>query len=113
MKSRRVRRTIVALSGADDTSIEVVIDGEPVITEGTTAGVDLSATTAPGQAEAVVTNSYDHPDVPPTTEPTPPEPAEPGADMTTTGAPLLPIVVATLALLLLGLGLTQLRRRNA
>ncbi|MCM3661273.1 DUF5979 domain-containing protein [Georgenia satyanarayanai] len=47
-------------SDADGTLITVAVEGEsPVTTDGATAEVGLSSTTAPGQAQAFVVNAYD------------------------------------------------------
>lgn len=46
--------------GADDTAITVLVDGlDRADVSGTSADVDLSGTTAPGQARVIVTNAFD------------------------------------------------------
>ena len=96
--------------GADGTLITVVVAGHELqTTEGTTADVDLTSTTEPGQARAIIVNSFDEEPVAPVV----PE-GEAGANDRVGGLSATGVAVGAaiaLALLLL-LGGTMLVRRS-
>lgn len=83
--------TETEFGGADDTAITVLVDGsDRTDITGVTAGVDISATSGPGQARVIVTNAFDEVVVLPRT----------GADVTFIGVLMISLLGGGAVLLL-------------